>query len=124
MLLVHCFTRFAEAGISPRSLAQVEMSWLQLRRDGTALLPFLRCVTACPASRPKEADSVRRDPRVAFLALRHWKRLRMWPTEEMCTAVAALPRDAVEWPIVDQMTIIYDAKCRYPGREMVALVFR
>ena len=52
--------------------------------------------------------TVDRDARVAFLAMRHWKRLEIWPTEEMGRALAALPPDAVEWPTIEGMLAGYD----------------
>ena len=44
-----------------------------------------------------------RDPRVAFLALRHWRRLELGALEEVGRVIMKLPVDAVEWPCVDEI---------------------
>ena len=53
-----------------------------------------------------DADSCGRDPRVAFLALRHWRSLAdpyalIQTVDSVCGAIAGLDRKAVEWQLID-----------------------
>ena len=54
-----------------------------------------------------DSDSSDRDPRVSFLALRHWRRLAgdgavlNETVDEVCGAIVGLDRKTVEWPAID-----------------------
>ena len=54
-----------------------------------------------------DAKPLGRDPRTAFLALRHWSRLaagvfELFETiDDVCGAIASLDRAAVEWHLID-----------------------